>query len=771
MTFLSVFFLMAMPLALAPVVLHLFDRRRKVTIEWGAMQFLEEATTQRTSARKLKQWLLLALRMLALAALVLALARPLLPGNWLGGAEQSETIVIIDNSMSTQRADAGATLSVQIQERALAQLADLPTGNVVRVLQASPYPIWVTAHELKISDGSPEELKRQLASIQPTSGGSDLLAALFTAVQADITGNSRNRNILLVTDGQAADWKMSDSSGWQRLQETLRTAAIPTQLDVVEVRPKTAASHNIAINAIQSSRVLTGVGQSFSLTAHVQNYSKAESAGCRLRWLVSGREENLSDVPSLPPGNTHEVAWRHTLTRPGVFSVSCELVGDSAKLPDDLEPDNRASVVIEVRNEIPVLVVESATGQAELQQDSFFLQAAMGWVNGTALEEHSVFRPVVVAPEDLISIGLSEYRAVVIPNFTQLDPVAVDRLRAFVMNGGGLWIAMGPRGDVEMFNQHLFAAGEGLAALGIEGIVSEPDAKKSPVINPAGRSHPSTAELSDSNRLDTNEIRVRRRFRFAQPSRTEEVSVLLGLSNGEPLAIEKYVGQGRVIVMGIPLTMRDWSDLAKSQAFVVMVQDWMNYLTQPQATRHNLLPGDPIVLHLPEGNHREAFLKTPAGDTVELAAEPLLDGVMFRSTRTTLPGDYELQLGLSGETIPFHVQRSVQESNLADLSDVERQLLRDTSSLTRNVQSSDLAVHTHRDPVWPTLLMLLIGFMSVELVLSGMISRERFGVEAIPETVEQTGTSPLVTPQAIRSASEWKAEFSKPQTSPVKSAH
>ncbi len=34
-------------------------------IEWGAMQFLEEASTQRTSARRLKQWLLLALRMLA----------------------------------------------------------------------------------------------------------------------------------------------------------------------------------------------------------------------------------------------------------------------------------------------------------------------------------------------------------------------------------------------------------------------------------------------------------------------------------------------------------------------------------------------------------------------------------------------------------------------------------------------------------------------------------------------------------------------------------
>ncbi|MEJ7596062.1 MAG: hypothetical protein WKF77_31515, partial [Planctomycetaceae bacterium] len=78
------------------------------------------------------------------------------------------------------------------------------------------------------------------------------------------------------------------------------------------------------------------------------------------------------------------------------------------------------------------------------------------------------------------------------------------------------------------------------------------------------------------------------------------MSALLNLTNGESLAVEKYVGRGRVIVLGIPLTMRDWSELAKSQAFVVMVQDWVSYLTQPQATRHNLSPGDPISVHLAE---------------------------------------------------------------------------------------------------------------------------------------------------------------------------
>lgn len=766
MSFLSIFFLIALPLALSPVVLHLFDRRRNVTIEWGAMQFLVEASTQRTSSRRLKQWLLLALRMLAVAALILALARPLLPGHWLGSTEQSETIVIIDNSMSTQRTVDGATLFAKVIEQTRTHLADLPRGSTVRILQASPYPIWVTPGELRVGEGTAEELDRQLATIQPTSAGSDLLAALFSATQADVNNKTNRRNILLVTDGQASDWKLADASGWQRFQETLRSAALPTELKIDEIRSTQTETHNLAISTLRSSRVLAGVGQSFTLTAQVENYSSTESAACRLRWMVSGREQAATEVPSLPAGHSHEAVWRNAFTQPGVFSVSCEVVSDTAQRLDDLEPDNRATVVVEVREEIPILVVESAAGQTALQQDSYFLQAAMGWVNGEALEQHSVFRPVIVAPEELDSISLTEFRAVVFPNFTQLGPATVDRLRAFAMNGGGLWIAMGPRGDVEMFNQHLFAAGDGLSALGIDGIASEPDPKKSPTINPAVRNHPATAELADANRLDTGEVHVRRRFRFSQPSQTEDISVLLGLSNGEPLAIEKSVGQGRVIVMGIPLTLRDWSDLAKSQAYVVMVQDWLNYLTQPQATRHNLLPGDPIVLHLPDGSHREAFLKMPAGDQVELAAETLLEGVMFRSTRTTLPGDYDLQLGLSGESIPFHVQRTMQESNLKDLSSEDRQRLAETSGLTQSQLSSEVASLAHRDPVWPFLLMLLIVFMSAELVLAGLISRERFGSKAIAETVEQVAPLPLGKSPPLASISRRDAE---PATRPLSS--
>ena len=100
MGFESIIFLTALPLAAVPLLLHFFDRRRAVVIEWGAMQFLQEAATRRTSARRLKEWLLLLLRIAALAVLIMALAQPLLRGNWFGTTDRKETIVVLDNSMS-----------------------------------------------------------------------------------------------------------------------------------------------------------------------------------------------------------------------------------------------------------------------------------------------------------------------------------------------------------------------------------------------------------------------------------------------------------------------------------------------------------------------------------------------------------------------------------------------------------------------------------------------------------------------------------------------
>ena len=45
-------FVRTCPWLTAPLLLHLFDRRRNAVIQWGAMQFLMEAAAKKTSARR-----------------------------------------------------------------------------------------------------------------------------------------------------------------------------------------------------------------------------------------------------------------------------------------------------------------------------------------------------------------------------------------------------------------------------------------------------------------------------------------------------------------------------------------------------------------------------------------------------------------------------------------------------------------------------------------------------------------------------------------------
>src|SRR5690606_19369424 len=119
----------------------------------------------------------------------------------------------------------------------------------------------------------------------------------------------------------------------------------------------------------------------------------------------------------------------------------------------------------------------------------------------------------------------------------------------------------------------------------------------------------------------------------------------------------------------------------------------------------------------PEGQTREATLHTPHGDLVELTADAAGQGVVFRSSRTILPGDYHLELGFSGEAIPFHVSRDAAESNLAALSTAESARLAEIVDASREPREQNPTGIGQHEPLWPMLLVILIGLITAELIL------------------------------------------------------
>lgn len=130
MTFLQPFILWGLPLILLPVLIHLFNRLRHRSVPWAAMMFLRSATRKSTRYARLRQFLILLFRVLAILVLVLALSRPL-SGGWMGWMISSAPdviVVLLDRSASMEARDqAGGQDSKRAEAIRILERASAPS--------------------------------------------------------------------------------------------------------------------------------------------------------------------------------------------------------------------------------------------------------------------------------------------------------------------------------------------------------------------------------------------------------------------------------------------------------------------------------------------------------------------------------------------------------------------------------------------------------------------------------------------------------------------
>ena len=78
MAFLAPLFFIALATFAIPILIHLTQRERKQIIEFPSLMFLERIPYQSVRRRRIRDWPLLAMRLAAIALIVLAFSRPFL---------------------------------------------------------------------------------------------------------------------------------------------------------------------------------------------------------------------------------------------------------------------------------------------------------------------------------------------------------------------------------------------------------------------------------------------------------------------------------------------------------------------------------------------------------------------------------------------------------------------------------------------------------------------------------------------------------------------
>ena len=258
MSFLNPILLWGLALAALPVVIHLLNQLRYRTVRWGAMMFLLAAQRMARGMARVRQWLILAMRMLAIACLVFVVGRPL-AGGWLGLAAAGRvdtTLILLDRSpsMSARDSSAGRTKLAAGRQTLAAALGQLSSTRWVLVDSAHVEP-----RELE----SPAALA-DLPEAGPSSASADIPAMLEAAREYMSANQTGRTDLWLCSDLRANDWH-ADDTRWQALRATFAALPQGVRLRLLALAAPSTANLAVRVTRIRQRQTADGAELLISL--------------------------------------------------------------------------------------------------------------------------------------------------------------------------------------------------------------------------------------------------------------------------------------------------------------------------------------------------------------------------------------------------------------------------------------------------------------------------------------------------------------------------
>ncbi|HSL71102.1 MAG TPA: BatA and WFA domain-containing protein, partial [Longimicrobiales bacterium] len=156
-----------------PLILHLFQRHQGPRVVFPALRYLRRAEREHARRIRLRQFLLLALRVLAVLLLALTAARPFLRR---GGAAHapSAVVIVLDNSASSGTVEGDQRVLDALKERAVETLLRAGPDDRFWLLRAgSPWEPALRGDASSIAD--------RVRETEPTASSADLRGALERA--------------------------------------------------------------------------------------------------------------------------------------------------------------------------------------------------------------------------------------------------------------------------------------------------------------------------------------------------------------------------------------------------------------------------------------------------------------------------------------------------------------------------------------------------------------------------------------------------------------
>lgn len=294
-----------------PLIIHILNRSRFRTVEWGAMHLLESVIKVNHKRFRIDQLILLLVRCAIPVLLALCLATPVLTGaRLLEGDAPVSLVILLDTSYSMDTVDASGSRFDSAVDAACAIVGAASRGSEVAVIQTGgrPTPLF----DQPVFD--PEAVIRKLKQVPAGYGASDMQASLDEAL-ATLSGMKHaRRELIVISDFQPADWEAIGANAAESILRQVEAMSIKPELTLLPIGKP--VDGNISVDSLEFPRRALGVGQQLAVRANVKNHGVTAIDHARVILRIDGTESSVSQT-ALGPNGTTQVLFPCTFDTAG----------------------------------------------------------------------------------------------------------------------------------------------------------------------------------------------------------------------------------------------------------------------------------------------------------------------------------------------------------------------------------------------------------------------------------------------------------------------
>jgi hypothetical protein len=560
---------------LLPLMIHLLNRRRTVSVPFSNVALLQSLQHDRMKKVKLKQILLLILRSLILLLAALAFSGPTLKGTRADGTAGARTsaVILLDRSLSMRHRISGGTLF------------DRAKGIAREVLDLFDSRDDVSLHLFDdqteaYNSRSVEHIQSRLEVAKPSYRGTILGSALVQAFDQLDASDLVNRELYIISD--------MSREGWLSVPDSLPRAA---GLSIFAIPTRPSEVKNLGLVGASPVGQVLSAGRSSTLEVELANYGAAPLFEVPIEVYLDGRRI-AQELLHFEPESRKRWHVKITPERGGQVPVVLQ-VGE-----DDFEPDNSLTSVLTVPDQIHVLVI------GENAEDTYYIEKGLSAALGKG-EEILVQRS---EPSELSQNLLVSVDVVVMCNVSRLSRGQINLLQQRIKQGTGLLITLGEGIDMRHYNSELLPA---LLPTKLVSVVGNPGQNMTyHSFEQPLPSHPVLKNLKPQKAFKSPRF-----FAYYRVQSPESLGTVVAFKNGSAAILESVLGDGRVLMLPSSLEQDlSWTDLPVTGFFVPLLHQTIRYLAMGSFGHANYVVGTTLYRDIRGIQARVAHLQPPSGE-------------------------------------------------------------------------------------------------------------------------------------------------------------